>query len=351
MFPSVMSGRVVLASALTFCLTGPALGDDAVLLKARFSAGRTHYIETQTETVQTMPGPAGKMKVTLRQTSGRVEKVESASSKGAKIVVTLDRFAVDSSNPMMGKMSYDSDMPDSDASPRLKELFAPMIGTSTTAELDGDNQITSYTGMEAVLKKVAASAANNPFLPGIKRSLTDERAKQSWHDLHLALLPNKKVKPGESWKQPVENRSSQMGTVVYDCNFKLDRMTEAKGQPVAVITYTGKAKKDQTLKPPGMPPGMALVLETGEISGTFSFDPAAGELVRKEQTVRIKVAMKAEGNAAMAMPGGAIEVQNTEVSRVISVAEREKEKLAHRKEAEIKKKAEAAKKPENKAGK
>ncbi|MCG8404778.1 MAG: DUF6263 family protein [Phycisphaerales bacterium] len=331
------------ATVCAMILPASAVAVEMVELKAKFKPGHVTYYEKQDDTEQSMDGPMGKMHMKSNQTTGVMLKVESSSKDHAKISMTFDRMKVTmDAPPMVNDMSYDTDLADDGSAPQLMQVLTPMVGSTITLELDQNNQATSAAGIEEMLAKIEKTAGQNPFFIGMKQALNEERAKQDWNYGHLAILPNKKVKAGDQWDMKLRKRIALIGsevTVVYDCNCKLDRVTEEKGRKIAVITFSGKSTG---LAEAAMPQSMKV--ESGTLSGTAKFDINSGELFNAVQNIATKISAESPAGG----PRLNVELKKKETSVHKSSSERKKEKRENEKKAEMAKKATADKNAKDK---
>ena len=327
------TGRVVVCVVL-YVPTVAAAGEK-VELRAKFRPGATCYVESREEVVRVMDGPmgGGKMEMTFHQMTGILNKVESSSEDGTKILLTFDRAGMSFSHPAMGDIHYDSDMPHEDESPMVKQIAEPQIGMSVAMELDKNNEVIQVSGMKAILDKVAKGAVANPFLGEVKKMLTDDAAKSTLGRTRLAVLPNKVVEVGETWTIEYDDKNPHLGVLRTSFSCKLDRVATENGRKVAIISYKGKLRQDPKTKPPGMMPGTVTTLDEGTFEGKATFDIKQSEIVREVRETRLKTtdAPKDGGEGA---PARKSTMTVKETITVKSTAERAKEKKANLKKAE-----------------
>ena len=344
-------GLAGLAAVLLFPVAAAA--GDAVELKPKFPAGRRQYVEVSMDALQVVDGPmapGGHVEVKVKQVSGVMEKVAASSKDGAKLVLSYVRRGLSFDVPMMGKLHYDSDMPGEDDSPYVKQMFAPVIGMATTMELDASPKVKSFSGMDAILKKVQASAAGNPLFPQFKSGFTNDAEKQVWGDKRWAFLPEHPVKTGETWTRRRENDLPQIGKLVSNFNCKLDRVSESNGHKLAMISFTGTVARPEGADKSKQTGVSGMKVSDGTIKGSAAFDLNAGQIVDQTRDTTMTFTAPSPGG-----PKGKptkITVTTKETIIVRTPAEREKlkqENLA-KAEAEAKaKKAEADKAKSKKA--
>lgn len=323
-----------------------AAAGEMVELKLKFPPDRRQYVELSVEALQAMKASGSQMDTTINQVTGVMEKVESSSKKGAKIVFSYDRRGMTIEHPVAGRFHYDSDVPSEDDVPYMKQMFAPFIGMSMAMELDESAKVTSFSGMDAILKKVEASAAGNPLFSQLKPSFTNDSAKLDWGDKRWAILPDHPVKPGDTWNCRSENDVPQIGKLVSDYSCKLERITDSDGRKLAIITFTGKitqpAKKDESAQAGGM----GLKVKGGTFKGTTTFDIEAGQIIEQARETQLTLATPSPDDGGT--PALQITTTSKETLVVRSPAERERAKQENLAKARAKK-AEAEKAESKKA--
>lgn len=319
-------GLVVAMAVAVLILPLTAFAGEKVSLKIKYQSGRSHYVEVNEKmnhVIENPMMPNGKMEQEVRRTSGVIEKVKTSSKDGAEVQLTYDRVASSFDAPMMGKIEYDSDMPNKDS--MLKNVFQPMVGMSMLMQLDNENNVKSFSGMEAIVKKMEESAGGNPIFNQMKSELNDESAGLTWGASRLAFLPNRKVEAGDTWKNRLEEQVPQMGVMVIDYDCKLDRITNDDGRKSAIIVYKGTISQDPEVKPSAPPPGFGeLKIEKGTFNGTATFDVQRGQIIKDVR----------KSHVILKTPQMKINANTDATTTIKSLAEREKEKKENKKKAE-----------------
>ncbi len=273
---------VVLAAGV---VAPTARAEGPVDLKAKFQPGRTCYVEIDSEVEAKSTSPMGNFDMTLGIKNGILAEVGSHVS-GAKLSLTIDRaaFKFDSS---MGPSYYDSDLPDEEQSQQWEQLLAPQVGMILGMEIDAENNVTRCTGMEAIVKKIDAAAADNMFWSFEKPRYTDERHRRLWQNLALSIFPGKPVKAGDSWTSPYDEELAELKEFSFDCTYKLDRIVERDGRMLAEVSFEGKAPEGRKYESEGMMPMGNIKLEKASLSGTATIDIAGGELIRRDDRAEV----------------------------------------------------------------
>lgn len=358
MFCEVPNCRVGLVGlvVMLFSPVGVAAGD-SIELELKFPPGRRQYIELSAEGHQVVKGPmvsGGQMDITINQITGVMERVESSSKEGAKIVFSYDRRGMTFEYPGMGRLHYDSDMPGEDDAPYIEQMFSPVLGMSMTMELDESARVKSFSGMDAIFKKIEAAAAGNPLFAQMKAGFTNDAAKATWGDNRWTILPDHAVKPGDTWNCRSENDVPQIGKLVSDFSCKLERVTESNGRKLAIITFTGKITQPAKIDESAQAGGMGLKVKGGTIKGTTTFDIEAGQIINQARETQLLLEMPSSGGDGA--PAMQVTTESKETLVVRTLAERDKEKQenlakARAKKAEAKKAEADAEKAESKKGK
>lgn len=316
---------ILIAVVIILCSRLSIYADEAVDLRPKFPQGRTRYVEVVEKTEQVIHSaqmPGGKMKMKIDSTKGMIERVESATSDGVKLVLTYDRAGGLWDVPMMGgTLEYDTDLPSKDENPYLRQILKPMLGMPLMIELDKDRKVRSLTGMVEIVKAIQKKAAANPIFMSMREGLSDATAKLTWGDARYMVLTGKKVKAGDTWTGRVEQEYPQIGTMVVAIDCKLESIQTKEGKKTAVISYSGtilekKSNNENTEAPdedangddPKKVDDPKADTNKGTLRGTASFDLQHGEIVEQimDSAVRFNVetpmgAMDVEMNKKMTM--------------------------------------------------
>ena len=271
--------------ALAMGVMGSATrAQEIVDLRAKYQPGRITFVEGNSEVKATSTSPMGDFNMTLRIKSGVLREVIPVAN-GTRLLLTIDRagFMFDST---MGSSFFDSDIPDPEQSEQWAQILAPQIGMKLTIELDAENQITSSTGMEAIVKKIDESAAGNMFWSYDRPRYTDERHRRSWQN-QLSIFPNRLVRRGDTWTAPYLEELAELKDFHFDCTYTLDQIAEKDGYKLAKISFEGKISGDRQYESEGMMPISNIKLEEATLSGTATIDVERGELIRREDRAKI----------------------------------------------------------------
>ena len=288
---------------------GVALGESA-MFKREYVPGRISYIESKTELDQEISGlPMPPMKFHVEMLYGLWEKVESATSDKTSIVLTFDRAARNVEAPMMGDVEFDTDDPEyEEAAPQIGTVLKPMIGLAMTMELGRDGKVVSFSGMDAINKKISKKAVASMHWEQMKEEFTNERGRETWGNDPLLIYPNKEVKVGDTWTASSSMVRPTVGTIVTDYQYKIDRISLENGRKTVSISFAGvvsqgaDVEQDADSKEPGPKEGGKKENDTtkeepqkagpkaevsGLLSGTAFYDVGLGRIVKRTSEGKI----------------------------------------------------------------
>lgn len=357
----------LILAALSVLPAGTSLGQ-SVMLRREYAPGQISYIESETEIEQDISGlPMPPMKLHMKQLYGLWEEVESATGDKTKIVLTYDRAARTVEAPMMGAVEFDTDDPDcEEAAPQLGVVLKPMIGMALRMELDKDGKAVTFSGMDAIHKKISEKAVASMHWAQMQEEFTDERGMETWGTGPLLIYPNKKVKVGDTWKASSSIVRHFVGTIVTDYQYKVDRIGMESGRKIVSISATGTvsgsahAKKEADLedhdsKEEGKKQNEITQEEekkadpeaevSGLVSGTASYDVELGRIVKRTSESKVDIKIPLSKLMPNVPAGEEPQFANfkTAIKRttlILTKKERNAEKEEARNRAEMRKKAE-----------
>jgi hypothetical protein len=309
---------------------------ESVLLKPKFVQGRTTYLELNEEIEHTAFSEASRespIKMTARQTFGVWHKVEAVSPAGiTRIVLSYDRIRQVFEGPV-GSRSFDSDVDDpADTSNVLAMAMGPMLGMPMTMELDKDNNVRSFSGMEAIRKRIEETTGGGPVYDRLKAELDDDSYKMLWGESRMVLYANKEVKVGERWTRTLKQHDRALGELIFTYNCELKRIGTENGRKTATVAYAATVVPAPGSQPEPDADGTVRKLDLGAFQGTALFDVERGEFVKQASEARIKISLTMPGPDDTSM-SGALEQRIKSNLCVLTEAERRQQKLESRKKA------------------
>ena len=118
-----------------------------------------------------------------------------------------------------------------------------MIGMSMTMEVDQAGKVVSFTGMDAINKKVSAEAVASMHWAQMQEEFTNERGRETWGEEPLRIYPNKEVKVGDTWKATSSVARPRIGEIVTDYEYKVEKIGMENGRKTVLIAVTGVVSK------------------------------------------------------------------------------------------------------------
>ncbi|MFT5123170.1 MAG: hypothetical protein ACI9TH_002291 [Kiritimatiellia bacterium] len=263
--------KSILPLAVIFGLfTHVLFAEEAVSLSLKWQQGKTYNMSTVTKSNTKMSMGGQDIEQGNAITQDMTMVVGKPNDQGhLDVTTTFDRMAMKMSMGGQVAMDVDSDKPETLAGPMAE--VTQMVGKSFTFVVDKDSKIVEYKDMKALL----GDNANNPILASM---LDEKKLKEMTAQGMLQALPEKPVKPGDSWPFKIELPIPQVGTMAVDGTYTFDRMDTYEDHPCAVITLTAAIKADFSGLDEVNPQAKALGLkiEKGQMSGTYYHDNALG---------------------------------------------------------------------------
>lgn len=275
------------------------------------------------------------------------ETVLEQSAEKTVIGMTYDRMGM--AMPMMGvkqKMHYDSEIPNmSRTGAMLGPICRNIIGGALKAEISAAGRVTSVTGMDEVVEKIAKVTLGNFMFANIKEGLTNEAVQSEYVEPRFALYPEKAVSPGESWTRQYPSAGGRMGGQITTINAKLDRVSEEGGRRVAVVSYETARAPDPTRPAQPMANGMLVDSGGSKSRGTATYDFERGMFVelREQNDGTLTIRKKATEPAAEAQVMARVSTRGTRTMTILTEEQRSKQKTENAAKAAEAKKAEEEK--------
>jgi hypothetical protein len=281
--------RSRLVALVVLGLGTQAFGQDAVEIKWKFEKGKTFYQEMTTETKQEMTVMGQKIEQTQKQTfyfSWTPEK-QDEKDKSWTIKQKIEGVKMDikiGGTPIV----YDSFKEAGAANNPLAEFFKALIGAEFTLTVNDKMQVTKVEGRDEFLKKLVNT--NQAMEPLLKQILNEDALKQM-ADPTFAMVPDKPVKKGDSWKRTSKLNMGPIGTYETTQTYTFDGMDE-QNKDLARI----KVATDLKYTAPAAPAGggsLPFVIKSADLkakdaTGTVLFDVKNGRLQNSDQTVKLE---------------------------------------------------------------
>ncbi|MFM1768999.1 MAG: hypothetical protein RJA22_1528 [Verrucomicrobiota bacterium] len=180
-------------------------------------------------------------------------------------------------------------------------LMRGLVGVRLKCLLNASNRVERVEGWRDPLRQASASApaAGRGAMASI---LTEDYFRQ------LAdfgrMLPQRVVRPGESWTNQQEISLGPLGRVILDLAYTFKAWETRAGQDCAAVAFTGTARSGAPGAGAPSPFGR-LNVEDGRISGTYWFNPQEGRMVEAalQQDLTLGVDLPALPGAPDKAPG------------------------------------------------
>jgi surface antigen len=247
----------------------------------------------------------GEMTVTTTQTQMLQASATDVAADGAATVnVKFESIRMDMASAM-GSFSYDSAAPPAQAADpvtsTLAAVMGAMVGESISVVLSPTGAIRSLDGgtrlMEKIRKASPDVSAGMNMLGGFDAMMSDDAWRGTFGQ-SFASLPDKPVKPGDSWQSTVKV-PSPMGEMIVDTTYALKGVERLDGRDVARIAFTQRTKSSGT----GAMGPMTAQLGDGTGEGEVAFDPKQGRVVRTvvRSTMPMSLSMTAPDGSSISM--------------------------------------------------
>jgi Family of unknown function (DUF6263) len=268
----VLHRRIVLALVAAAGLAVPAFGQAPVALKWEFKKDVPFYQEISTITKQTMKVMGMDVSQNQSQTF-YFSWTPVGEDKNHNWTIKQKIEAVKMEIEIAGnKIQYDSTKDTGQTGNPLSDFFKALVGSEFTLTISPEMKVTEIKGRDDFINKLVK--ANPQMEPLLKTILSDEALKQM-SDSAFAALPNKPVKPGESWPGKSILDMGPIGK--YDSTYKYTY--EGKGKEANSKLDVIKVESTLAYQPPGPNASGALPfkikkaeLQSKDAKGMIYFD-------------------------------------------------------------------------------
>lgn len=278
-----------------FLYTAPGFGQ-SVLLKPRFQPGQEYYVEITKEIEQHTSGK----KLFQELTAHRIEiecvrhKVDQVDpSGGASLTLTIDRLALD--NESQGKASScDTDGPSAGEDLMSSCFMRPAIGQPMRMVLDGECQVTSFEGMDAIYDRIRRTVEAHPQradleqrLNQIKSYRNDPVARAIWGESPMSLYACKEVGVGDKWDRIIQRKDPAVGVIEITVRCKLKNLySNPSGGQIAEIAYEAEIHGGFSPAQEAAEPELGMTVKDlkGNMVGLATFDASRGLVVEDTES-------------------------------------------------------------------
>jgi hypothetical protein len=300
-------------------VSSATLAAQDVTLRYRWTKGEEVRYRNTIQTDMQMSGLPGMGDMTVSMTMVQVNKLvvdDIAADGTATIRSTTESIKMTMNIPMMGEVSYDSAAPQpagtNPITDALGQSVGALVGETLTLAVASSGRVGKIDGLARVVEKLkkSAPAAGGAMGMGNMDSFFSEDAQRSTIEQSFAVMPDKPVKPGDTWKNEYKI-PSPLGsqTASYVCTLK--SQDTVSGNPTARIATTGTVKSSGA---PGVMGPMTVTMGDGASQGELLFDTKLGRVRKSTGTMTQPLAMKMN-------PGDGTEIAIQAVQKTTSTME------------------------------
>jgi len=292
--PLVAAAAIAVAAGTS----APALHGQDTALRYRWTKGTPLRYRTVQESNIAMTGIPGAGDMSLTTTVTEVHLItpaDVAADGTATLNVKFESMKLDLVTPM-GNMSIDSAATAAPSEPALadaQKMLQAIVGESVTMVMAPTGAVKSVEGMAKLSAKLkAAMPAGSPLMQSFDTMLSDDAFKGTMGQ-SFANLPDKVVKPGETWTTTM-NVPNPIGAMTQTNTFTSKGVEHVEGKELTRVAVAQKI----SVAPGGTIGPMSLTVKEGTGEGDLLLDHRLGQLVRSTARMTLPMTM------SMAAPDG-----------------------------------------------
>jgi hypothetical protein len=282
--------RLLMFLLMVGLLTAPSSAEVKLERKYLPETTATSHIEANTKQILTIAG------MNFENTSERfiiaTSKTGTRNSEGILPIVTaIDKLQVNLSFPGGVKEMFDSGNPDKKAENALLEpvfdLLRIAARTTTTTLLDNENKIKAIEFPDNPAENVSDD---------FKSAFDAEKRKKAAEN-ERGVLPDRPVKPGDSWTHTSEADLSGGQTLTIETRYEYVGTEQKNGKTynkITLKTISVSYAMDPNATSPLKVKSSDLKVSSSE--GTILFDRQMGAIVDSESKLRIEGDLKIDAN-------------------------------------------------------
>ncbi len=264
-------------------VAGASAGLDAsraIDLRPHWEEGDAFYIEWDwtSENIWTRKGASGYWIGNTHDRFGFIFRVEAIQPNGtARIKLTYDRMesAYWWGNEREEGDAWDSDTDPPDAQSKLRTVLQPMLGVTLTMEVDRDGRIVSFTGADALRRKVEQADPDKDALKWFDKCLDGQSQRSRWEHW-LGMYAFKPVERCDEWKR-------EISSAIHDqaITYSLDRINTYEDHVLAIVHFKGRGIPRADCKTEEIGDGATWEYGESSFTGRSTFDSRRGLIVRR----------------------------------------------------------------------
>lgn len=300
-----------LAALALAALIAPAFAQDAgTKLEWKLEPNKTFYQTMTTTTDQTMKVMGSDIKQKQEQTFyfswTPVKKNDDGSweikqkIEGVKMRIEIGGQPIE----------YDSTKEGQQTSTALSEFFKQLVGSEFTLTVDKNFKVTKIEGRDAFLKKLTGA---NPQMEALLKQILSEDALKEMADPTFAAIPNKEVKPNESWEKKSTLNMGPIGTYENNYKYTFEGKKENNKPTIKVETTLKYTPPADNVQSGGLPFKIkSATLASKNAGGTITFNPDSGRV----EDSNMKVEMEGDLNIEIGGQNTAVKLNQTQTTTV-----------------------------------
>jgi hypothetical protein len=206
-------------------------------------------------------------------------------------------------------IEYDSTKEGQQGSTALSEFFKQLVNSEFTLTVDKNFKVIKIDGRDAFLKKLTGA---NPQMEALLKQILSEDALKEMADPTFAAIPNKEVKPGDTWEKSSKLNMGPIGTYENTYKYKFEG-TKDKKTTIKVDTTLKYTPPAENTASGGLPFKIkSASLASKNAGGNITFNPDAGRV--EESTM--KVEMNGDLNIEIGGQNTAVHLDQTQTTTV-----------------------------------
>jgi hypothetical protein len=269
----------------------PTQSSEPVEMKLKWEVGKRYEqrMEMTQASAVTLPGSAKPVQQETKQTQDYAVTVQKERDGGGR-ELEVEVLGMKLTTKAAGNTVLDFDSAKSnDAGNPAAPMLRKMVGMRLKLLTDGSGKIESVEGLQEAVDRITggASAMEKGMIQGM---MSEDNIKEMYS---AALgLPDKPVKPGDSWPLKIEVALGPLGAVVMNSQYTFKGLDQHNAHKCALLEFTGTLSAADT--------GAAdnpMSIQGGKTSGKIWFDPALGMEIDRLAQESMTVKINAQGHA------------------------------------------------------
>jgi hypothetical protein len=264
--------------AIVLLVLGCGVSQAQIELKWKLKAGDTFYLETTSNSKQSMKTVGRELKQEIEQASVFQVKIEKVNDdKSMVLEQKLEWLTVKVGNATQPDDRYNQQL----------------AGLAFKATLNAKGEVTQFDGYKEMLEKITGNKdEKSPEQEAVRAVLSEASLKESVAEA-FAMVPEKPIKIADTWDRKSEKPLGPLGSLLLTRKFTYDAQETVEGKPLEKLSFTGTGQYAPPRKGGTSPFQFTIADDKSDVKveglvGTAFFDAAAGRLVKTEWSMRFK---------------------------------------------------------------